>query len=62
MRFRYARALLADLISTLARDTRLCVACNLTGNSQSIRMQSIADWRDGAVAIERLPALFLLLA
>jgi len=56
------QALLADLISTLARDTRLCVACNLTGSSQSIRMQPIADWRNGTLTIERLPALFLFLA
>ena len=55
-------ALLADLIATLSPATRLCVACDLTGSSQTIIQQPVAAWRKAPVAARKAPALFLFLA
>ena len=55
-------ALLADLIATLSPATRLCVACDLTGPSQTIVQQPVAAWRKAPVDARKAPALFLLLA
>jgi 16S rRNA (cytidine1402-2'-O)-methyltransferase len=55
-------ALLADLIATLSPATRLCVAGDLTGPTQSIIQQPVATWRKAPVEARKAPALFLLLA
>lgn len=55
-------ALLTDLKATLMPSTRLCVACDLTGATQTILQQSVADWRESSVELRKTPALFLLLA
>jgi 16S rRNA (cytidine1402-2'-O)-methyltransferase len=54
--------LLSDLIATLSRETRLCVACDLTGAGQTIQMQKISEWQRQAPALKKVPALFLFLA
>ena len=56
------RALLADLIATLSPATRLCVACDLTGSTQTIIQQPVAAWRKAPIEARKAPALFLLLA
>ncbi len=55
-------AMLADLLATLRPDTRLAVAADLTGPSESIRMTSVAQWRSRPEGPGRRPAIFLLLA
>ena len=55
-------ALLAALLSTCARGTRLCIAADLTLPGESIRTRAIADWRRERPAIGKRPAVFLLLA
>jgi len=55
-------ALLADLIATLSPATRLCVACDLTGPTQSIVQQPVAAWREAPAESRKAPTLFLLLA
>ena len=52
----------ADLIATLSPATRLCVAFDLTGSTQSIIQQPVAAWRKAPVEARNTPALFLLLA
>ena len=54
--------LLAALLEACAASTRLCVAADLTLGTQSIRTQSIAEWRRARSAIGKRPAVFLLLA
>ena len=54
--------LLADLLATLAPATRLCVVSDLTGPHERVTMQTVAEWRKATVDIDRIPALFLLLA
>jgi len=55
-------ALLADLLATLQPGTRLAVAVDLTGPTESIRMASVAEWRKRAARPGRRPAMFLVLA
>ena len=56
------QALWSDLLATLAGTTRLCIARDLTGEREYVRTMSVNDWRKQALATEKLPALFLLLA
>jgi 16S rRNA (cytidine1402-2'-O)-methyltransferase len=55
-------ALLADLVKTLAPATRLAVAADLTGPTESIRMAPVAEWRKRPAPPGRRPAIFLVLA
>ncbi len=55
-------ALLGGLLDTCAPATRLCVAADLTLATESIRTQSVADWRRSRPSLGKRPAVFLLLA
>jgi 16S rRNA (cytidine1402-2'-O)-methyltransferase len=55
-------ALLAALIQSCNPETRLCVAADLTLPSESISTRRISGWMKSKRAIERRPAVFLLLA
>jgi 16S rRNA (cytidine1402-2'-O)-methyltransferase len=55
-------ALLGGLLDTCAPATRLCIAADLTLATESIRTQSVADWRRSRPSLGKRPAVFLLLA
>lgn len=55
-------ALFSALLQSCVPGTRLCVACDLTLESESVRTLAIAEWRRAGGAIGRRPAVFLLLA
>jgi 16S rRNA (cytidine1402-2'-O)-methyltransferase len=55
-------ALLAALLDACSPATRLCVAADLTLPSETIRTETIGQWRRAAAPIGRRPAVFLLLA
>ena len=55
-------ALFSALVETCSSSTRLCVAADLTLESESVTTRSIADWRRAPPAIGKRPAVFLLLA
>ena len=58
-------AMLATLLETLAPATRLCVATDVTGASESIRTLTVAAWRrlpEAERALPKLPTVFALLA
>jgi len=55
-------ALLADLTATCRPDTRLSVAADLTGASEFLRLDRIAQWRARPTSIGKRPAVFLLQA
>ena len=55
-------AMVSSLLEACAPSTRLCIAADLTMDSQSVRTQSIGDWRRAPPAIGKRPAVFLLLA
>ena len=55
-------ALLADVLRACHESTRLAVAADLTGRSQTVRLDRIAAWRANPGSIGKRPAVFLLLA
>ena len=55
-------SLFADMLSTLKPATRLCIAADITGESQFIRTRSIAQWRKEPLSIGKRPCVFIFLA
>lgn len=53
-------ALLGDLLRTCSPQTRLAVAADLTGPTESIRMAPVCEWRVKPATIGKVPAIFLL--
>ncbi|RFU46697.1 SAM-dependent methyltransferase [Paraburkholderia sp. DHOC27] len=57
------KALLDTLLTTCAPSTLVCVAVDLTLESETIASRSVADWKKApAVDLHKRPAIFLLLA
>lgn len=55
-------SLLAEMLSTLSPDTRLCLAADLTLPTQYIMTKTIAQWRRQPVTIGKRPCVFIILA
>lgn len=55
-------ATLAAMLRTLSDDTLVCVAADLTLESEIVKTQSIAAWRTQAPTLKGRPAVFLLSA
>lgn len=55
--------MLEDLLATCHAETRLCVACNVSLESELIVSKTIAEWRKGTLPdLHKQPTVFLLLA
>ena len=54
-------AIVNDLLKNCSPGTRLCVACNVTGTDGFVVTKTIAEWRQSPPALEKRPAVFLLL-
>ena len=54
-------ALLADLLANLSPQTRLCLAADLTLESQTIRTMSVAEWKKIGLSVGKRPCVFLIL-
>jgi 16S rRNA (cytidine1402-2'-O)-methyltransferase len=54
--------MLADILSVCRASTRLCIAADITLDSEEIRTRTIAGWREETPDLDRRPAVFLLLA
>jgi 16S rRNA (cytidine1402-2'-O)-methyltransferase len=54
-------AMLEDLLATCKPTTQLCVGCDITTANETIRTQSIAQWRKAIPDLNKRPAIFLLL-
>ena len=54
-------ALLADLLANLRPQTRLCLAADLTLESQTIRTMSVAEWKKIGFSVGKRPCVFLIL-
>jgi 16S rRNA (cytidine1402-2'-O)-methyltransferase len=52
--------LLEDLVKTLDEKTRLCVACDLTLETEYIKTQSIREWKRERPDLHKRPAIFLI--
>jgi len=55
-------ALLNALVAHCAPDTRICVACDLTLESESVQTRTALAWRTVSPKLDRRPAIFLLQA
>jgi len=54
---------LEDLIANLQAQTKLCVACNVSGKEELIVTKTIADWKKSTLPdLHKKPTVFLLLA
>jgi len=53
-------AIISDLIKILHPSTRLCIACDLTLNSETIRTHTIEEWKKSSISIQKRPAIFLI--
>lgn len=51
--------LLKKLLETLNPETRLCVAVDLTGRSESVKTMPVRKWKTVSADIPKLPAVFL---
>ncbi|MGB8339399.1 MAG: SAM-dependent methyltransferase [Burkholderiales bacterium] len=54
-------AMLEDILAACKHTTQLCVAYDLTTSSETIRTQSISQWRKAIPDLNKRPAIFLLL-
>ena len=54
--------LINDLIKTLGDQTRLCVACDLTLETEFIKTQTVSQWRKEVPDLNKRPAIFLVQA
>lgn len=54
------KRLFNDLIGNLQPDTRLCIAANITGDTEKIRTMEIKDWRKEKPEIDNIPCVFLI--
>lgn len=52
-------ALYKALVETLAPNSELCMASDLTGDNVKIQRKTVAQWRKENVSFEKVPTLFL---
>jgi 16S rRNA (cytidine1402-2'-O)-methyltransferase len=52
--------LIQDLLNTLNDHTRLCLACDITMDTEYIKTQTVAMWKRGIPDLNKRPAIFLL--
>jgi 16S rRNA (cytidine1402-2'-O)-methyltransferase len=52
--------LFESLLTTCRRDTRLCIAQDISGGSEFIKTMEIAKWKAGNYNFGKAPAVFLL--
>ena len=54
-------SLLADLLQCLNPSTRLCIAADLTLESQTILSKSVGEWKKSGFTVGKRPCVFLIL-
>lgn len=55
-------ALFQNLLKTLSAGTQLCVAVDLTGESEYIMTKAVKEWRAQTIELPKKPAVFLFLS
>ncbi|MCF0168366.1 MAG: SAM-dependent methyltransferase [Bacteroidales bacterium] len=53
-------SLLADMLSVCAKDTRICVAADITLPTQTIRTRTVEGWKKNPITIGKRPCVFVL--
>lgn len=54
--------LLAELLRTLHKTTRLCIACDITLPTEYIKTRAVQEWRKTFPELNKRPALFIIQA
>ncbi|UWX53641.1 SAM-dependent methyltransferase [Maribacter litopenaei] len=54
--------LLEELIKTVSGNTRICVACDITLNTEFIKTKSASEWKGEQVNLHKRPAIFIIQA
>jgi 16S rRNA (cytidine1402-2'-O)-methyltransferase len=54
--------LLADALTSLSPQTKLCIAKNLTAADELIQTKTIADWKNHPLDLHKVPTVFILQA
>lgn len=54
--------LLQDLLKNCSETTKLCIALNITAPNQSIKTQTIKQWKKTTPTLSKVPCVFLFLA
>jgi 16S rRNA (cytidine1402-2'-O)-methyltransferase len=49
-----------DILKNTAPQTLLCVACNLTGEDEFVKTQTIGQWKQEKIDLHKKPTIFLL--
>lgn len=52
--------ILKDIIDTCAKETKLCIAVDITANSESIKTKTIREWMVQLPDLHKKPVIFLL--
>lgn len=54
--------MMADLVSTLNKGTKICVAYNITGENEYIKTKAAGEWKKEIPTLEKKPCIFLIYA
>ncbi len=54
--------LFADILKTCRKNTRLCVASNITLQDEYIKTKTVENWQEEEINLHKKPTVFLLLA
>ncbi len=54
------KILFDEMINVLDNSTRLCIACDLTLNTEFIKTRSISEWRNIKPNLEKRPCIFII--
>ncbi len=52
--------MLEEILKSAAPQTKLCIACNITGEDEFIQTKPIAEWRKRVPDLHKKPTIFLL--
>ena len=52
--------LFTDFIKTLHPETKLCVACDITLETEFIKTKTVSQWKKTSLAIDKRPAIFII--
>ncbi|GAB5472708.1 MAG: SAM-dependent methyltransferase [Maribacter sp.] len=52
--------LLADMLKSLAPGTQICIACDITLNTEYIATKTVSDWKKEVPELHKRPAIFII--
>lgn len=55
-------SMLADMLEVLSPDTRICIAADISLETQFIRTRKVSDWRKSPMTVGKRPCVFIILA